>query len=223
MSRTRREQTTADLRAAGVVAVVRTPTKEQAIEATRAISAGGVVAAEVTFTVPGAADAIAELKKLSDAGDFGQALLLGAGTVVTADQAKAAVDAGATYFVSPHLSEEVMAVADELDVAALPGAFTPGEVYAARQRGADIVKIFPAKRLGPAYLKDLGGPFPDIPLMPTGGVSAANAADWIAAGAVALGVGSELVDKAAVAAGDWATLTERAVELIQAVRQARGG
>ena len=217
----KRKEITKRLREAGVVAVVRTASADIAVEVVRALAAGGVVAAEVTFTVPNADKAIAQLKKLDDAGEFESPLVLGAGTVVTADQAKAAADAGAEYFVSPHLAEPVMQAADDLDVAMMPGAMTPGEVYAAFDRGADVVKIFPAARLGPKYLKDLGGPYPQIPLMPTGGVSAANVHEWVQAGAVAVGVGSELVDKQAVASGDWATLTAKARELVAALRAAR--
>ncbi len=217
----KRSDITGRLRDAGVVAVVRVATAEVAVDVVRALAAGGVVAAEVTFTVPDADKAIAELSKLNSAGEFGRPLVLGAGTVVTAAQARAAVDAGAEYLVSPHLSEPVMAAADQLDVAALPGALTPTEVFAAFERGADVVKVFPAARMGPKYLKDLAGPYPKIPLMPTGGVSATNVHEWVACGAVAVGVGSELVDKAAVAAGDWQTLTDKAAKLTEALAAAR--
>ena len=128
---------------------------------------------------------------------------------------------GATYLVSPHLSMPVMKVAADRGVAILPGALTPGEVYAARQAGGDVIKIFPASRMGPKYLKDLGGPYPDIPLMPTGGVSVENLHEWVAAGAVAVGVGSELLDKRAVAAGDWRTIQDKARAFADAMRAAR--
>ncbi|MEM6313730.1 MAG: bifunctional 4-hydroxy-2-oxoglutarate aldolase/2-dehydro-3-deoxy-phosphogluconate aldolase [Planctomycetota bacterium] len=210
-----RARTTEKLLAAGVVAVVRTPTADAAVEVVKALAAGGVIAAEITFTVPNAAAAIARVRDL----DLG--VLLGAGTVTTAEQAHQAIDAGATYLVSPHLALEVMGVADERDVSTLPGALTPAEVFAAWAAGADVVKIFPAARMGPSYIKDLRGPYPDIPMMPTGGVSAANVHEWIAAGAVAVGVGSELVNKQSVAEQNWADLSRRAEELMAALHAAR--
>ena len=217
----RRQQTVDALRRAGVVAVVRTSSPELAVSVVRALAAGGVVAAEVTFTVPNAADAIGTLSREHAAGNLPSPLVLGAGTVVTAEQANAAIDAGATYLVSPHTPPAVMRVAKERGAAMLPGALTPGEVYAAFDAGADIVKVFPASRMGPKYLSDLRGPYPQIPLMPTGGVSAENMAEWIAAGAVAVGVGGDLVDKKAVAEGRWEELTERARRFSEALRAAR--
>ena len=218
---TNRQQTVAALIDAGVVAVIRTPTADLAVSAAVALAAGGVLASEVTFTVPGAADAIDALRRQRDAGDLPGGFCLGAGTVVTADQANAAIDAGATYLVCPHLSLDVARVARERGVALLPGALTPGEAFAARSAGGDVIKIFPAARMGPSYLRDLHGPYPDIPLMPTGGVSTANLREWLAAGAVAVGVGGELVDKKAVASGDWAELTARARAFADALTAAR--
>lgn len=216
-----RQQTVQALKEAGVVAVVRTSTPEQAVAVVQALAMGGVVAAEVTFTVPNAAEAIAKLNDEHKAGRMPAGFVLGAGTVVTAEQANEAIDAGARYLVSPHTSLPVMRVAAERGVAMLPGALTPGEVYAAFEGGADIIKIFPAARMGPKYLKDLAGPYPKIPLMPTGGVSTENVHEWIAAGAVAVGVGSELVDKKAIAAGDFGTITEKARAFSDALRAAR--
>ncbi|MEM8873558.1 MAG: bifunctional 4-hydroxy-2-oxoglutarate aldolase/2-dehydro-3-deoxy-phosphogluconate aldolase [Planctomycetota bacterium] len=213
----------AALRSAGIVAVVRTASADAAVEVVRALAAGGVLASEITFTVPDAASAIDRVRALHEAGDLPAELVLGAGTVITAEQAHRAVDAGATYLVSPHTAPDVLQVAAERDVAMLPGALTPGEVFAAHEAGADIIKIFPAARMGPAYLKDLRGPYPDIPLMPTGGVSATNVHEWIDAGAVAVGVGSELVDKKAIADGNWAEITRRAQALTRALRSAREG
>ena len=215
-----RLQTVKALRQAGVIAVVRTSTPEEAVKVVSALAAGGVNAVEVTFTVPDAAEAIAEVARLGVADLLGE-VVLGAGTVVTAEQAHAAIDAGATYLVSPHLSMEVVEVARERDVAMLPGAFTPGEVFAAHAAGADIVKVFPAARLGPSYLKDLRGPYPQIPLMPTGGVTVENLDEWLTAGAVAVGVGGELVPKPAVAAGDFAEIKHRAEVFVAALAAAR--
>ena len=210
------------LRDAGIVAVVRTPSADEAVKVVEALAAGGVMAAEVTFTVPDAAKAIAAVRDKVKAGDLPPDVLLGAGTVITADQAEAAVDAGATYLVSPHLCAGVMHVAARRDVAALPGALTPAEVFAAHESGGDIIKVFPATRMGPSYLKDLRGPYPNISLMPTGGVSVSNLHEWLDAGAVAVGVGSELVDKQAVARGDFAEITSRAAVFVEALAKLRG-
>ncbi len=213
------------IRAAGVVAVVRVDSQDEALGATRALLRGGVRAIEVTFTVPDAARVIARVAQESAAGNFeapeGE-LLLGAGTVTSAAQAGEAIEAGAQYLVSPCVVPEVIAAAQERGVAMLPGALTPTEVFNAYQMGGDIIKIFPAARMGPSYLKDLKAPLPHIPMLPTGGVDAQNAGEWIKAGAVALGVGGKLVDRAAIKAGDWDALTTRAKELVAAVRAARG-
>lgn len=215
-----RADTVKALRQAGVIAVVRTSTVEQAVAVVKALYAGGVTAAEVTFTVPDADQAIAQLRDLRDSGELPN-LVLGAGTVTSAEQANAAIDAGSAYLVSPHLAMDVIEVAKLRDVAMLPGALTPGEVFAAHQAGADIVKIFPAARMGPSYLKDLRGPYPHIALMPTGGVSAENVHEWLSAGAVAVGVGSELVYKPAIAAGDYGDIQGRAEEFMAALAAAR--
>lgn len=216
-----RETTLAALKSAGVVAVVRAPSAEAAVGVARALAAGGVLAIEITFTVPGAADAIAQVARELESGRIDEGLVLGAGTVVTADQAKAAVDAGARFLVSPHAVPEVLSFARQYGIAALPGALTPGEVFNAHQQGGDIIKIFPAARMGPDYLKDLAGPYPHIPLMPTGGVSVENVGQWLGAGAVAVGVGSELVNRQAVREGRWDELTLRARAFAEAIHHAR--
>ena len=213
------------IRAAGVVAVVRVDSQDEALGATRALLLGGVRAIEVTFTVPDAASVIARVAEESAAGNFetpeGE-LLLGAGTVTSVAQVDEAIKAGAQYLVSPCVVPDVIVAARERGVAMLPGALTPTEVFNAYQMGGDIIKIFPAARMGPSYLKDLKAPLPHIPMLPTGGVDAQNAGEWIKAGAVALGVGGKLVDRAAIKAGDWDVLTARAKELVAAVRAARG-
>ena len=212
------------IRAGGVVAVVRVDSEDEALGATRALLRGGVRAIEITFTVPDAARVIARVAKASADGDLeapdGE-LLLGAGTVTSATQAHQALDAGAQYLISPCVVPEVIAVARERGVAMLPGALTPTEIFNAYQMGGGIIKVFPATRMGPSYIKDVRAPLPHIPLLPTGGVDAQNAGEWIKAGAVALGVGGKLVDRAAIKAGDWDVLTTRARELIAAVRAAR--
>ncbi len=210
--------------ASGVVAVVRVDTADEALGATRALLKGGVCAIEITFTVPDAASVIARVAKENAAGNFeapeGE-LLLGAGTVTSAAQANEAIDAGAKYLVSPCVVPEAIEAAKARGVAILPGALTPTEVFNAYQLGGDIIKVFPAARMGPSYIKDLKAPLPHIPLLPTGGVDADNAGEWIKAGAIALGVGGKLVDRAAIKAGNWDELTARAKELIAAVRAAR--
>lgn len=214
------------IRVGGVVAVVRVDSADEALGATRALLRGGVRAIEITFTVPDAARVIARVARESESGNLeapdGE-LLLGAGTVTSAAQAHQAIDAGAQYLISPCVIPEVIAVARERGVAMLPGALTPTEIFNAFQMGGDIIKVFPATRMGPSYIKDVRAPLPHIPLLPTGGVDAQNAGEWIKAGAVALGVGGKLVDRAAIKAGDWSIITQRAQELVAAVRAARAG
>ena len=201
----------------GVVAVVRADTAQQALGAVQAVLAGGVRAVEITFTVPGAEQIIARL-----AGELGSEIYLGAGTVITLEQARQALAAGAEFLVSPACDPEVVSYGLAQGRPFYPGVLTPTEILAARKLGVEVFKIFPASRLGPAYLKDLQGPFPGIKLLPTGGIDAANAADYLRAGAMALGVGGKLVDRAAIQAGDWAALTRTARELMAVVAQVRG-
>jgi len=213
-----------DIKNCGVVAVVRVDSSAEAVGATRALLRGGVRGIEITFTVPDAARVIAEVTRAAAAGNFecdAGDILLGAGTVTTAAQAEAALDAGARFLVSPCVVPAVIQTAQARGMAVLPGALTPTEIWTAHTLGGDIIKIFPASRFGPNYFKDIKGPFPHIPLLPTGGIDARNAGDWIKAGAVALGVGGQLVDRAAIKAGEWDILTQRAVELMQAVQIAR--
>ena len=191
-----------ELEQRGIVAVVRAGSGERAVAAGRALASGGISALEVTFTVPGAAAAIEQLG--ADA-----ALLVGAGTVLTPGQAREAVRAGARFLVSPHLDPAVLDVADELGVPALPGVFTPSEVAAASRR-CSLLKLFPASLGGPGLLRALRGPFPGLAVVPTGGVNAGNLAEWLAAGAIAVGAGSDLCPPAAVEAGDLAALRARA-------------
>jgi 2-dehydro-3-deoxyphosphogluconate aldolase/(4S)-4-hydroxy-2-oxoglutarate aldolase len=150
-------------------------------------------------------------------------VLVGAGTVTDAETARRAVDAGAEFIVSPCLVPEVIEAAQRADVAVLPGALTPGEVFAAFRHGADMVKVFPAQSVGgAAYIRALRGPFPDIPLVPTGGVTLANLAEMFKAGAAAVGVGTELISQDALARRDYAAIGARAKQFIAAVRKARG-
>jgi 2-dehydro-3-deoxyphosphogluconate aldolase/(4S)-4-hydroxy-2-oxoglutarate aldolase len=202
----------------GIVPVIRAATPELAMRAAEAILAGGIPVFEITMTVPGAP---AVIRALADR--FGDRAVVGAGTVLDVEAANLCIDAGAAFIVSPGLDLATVAAAHARRVPAMPGALTPTEVIAAWKAGADLVKIFPASAVGgPKYLRALRGPLPDVKLLPTGGVNATTAADYIAAGASALGVGSELVDPAALARGDDAVLTDRARELVAAVRKARG-
>jgi len=207
------------LRVTGLIPVVRADSPEQAMRAINAIKAGGVDIVEVTMTVPGAVELIRQL-----AGSFGDEVLIGAGTVLTPQAANDCINAGARFIVSPALNLETIAACGGREVAVLPGALTPTEVVQAWTAGADAVKVFPAGAVGGAsYLKSLKAPLPQIELVPTGGVSLKTAADFIKAGAMALGVGAELVDLNALREGHDEVITERARQYLSIVRDARTG
>ncbi len=201
----------------GIVPVVRAATVDEATRAVEAICAGGIPVVEITMTVPNAVTVIREVAK-----QYGNRVLIGAGTVITADQAESCLRAGAEFLVSPGLSVPVLSVARASGKLAIPGALTPTELMNAHDQGARLVKIFPCGNVGGAkYLKSLKAPFPKAELIPTGGVNAANAADFIAAGAFALGVGADLVDAAALREGNLEKITTAAQELVHAVNGAR--
>jgi 2-dehydro-3-deoxyphosphogluconate aldolase/(4S)-4-hydroxy-2-oxoglutarate aldolase len=182
-----------------------------------ALAAGGVRAIEVTMTVPRAAALINDLARtLPD--DF----IVGAGTVLDAATAREVIDAGARFVVSPVFRRPVLEACHEKDMPAMPGCFTPTEILDAWDAGADVVKVFPATALGPGFFSDIRGPLPQVRLMPTGGVTRDNAGDWIRAGAVAIGVGTALVDRQAVADGRFDEITARARHFVEAVSRARG-
>src|SRR5262245_50403359 len=182
---------------AGIVAVVRAPDPVGLVEVIRALAAGGVTVAEVTLTVPNALEVVREAKHaLSDS------VLLGAGTVLDPETCRAALLAGAEFIVSPTLNLDVIRLCRRYDKVVMPGAFTPTEILTAWEAGADIVKVFPADVVGPAFFKAMRGPLPQIRLMPTGGVDLNTAADFLKAGACCLGVGGQLVDPKLVAARD---------------------
>ncbi len=216
MSKELREGIVRQIADGGVVAVIRLQDGSKLRAVVNALARGGITALEVTMTVPRAIELIAEIAPSLPPG-----FLLGAGTVVDPDTARAAVKAGARYIVSPVFRPAVVEAAHAAGAAAMPGCFSPTEILAAWDAGADVVKVFPATALGPAYFKDLKGPMPHVRLMPTGGVSLENAAEWVRAGAVAVGVGGALVDPRLVAAGDFAGITERARRFVERVRQAR--
>jgi 2-dehydro-3-deoxyphosphogluconate aldolase / (4S)-4-hydroxy-2-oxoglutarate aldolase len=200
----------------GVVAVIRMKEADKLRAVIDALLEGGVRALELTMTVPGAIGLIEEIAKTLP-GEF----QLGAGTVLDPETARQVILAGAKYIVAPVLNLETIKMCHRYDVAIMPGCFTPTEILTAWEAGADIIKVFPATALGPAYFKDVRAPLPQVRLMPTGGVTMENAGEWIKAGAVAIGVGSALVDTKAIAAGNFAQITKNAKSLIESVRAAR--
>lgn len=197
-----------------IVAVLRLDDPASVRPVVEALDEGGIRIFEVTMTVP---DAIRQIQELGAALPADR--IVGAGTVVDAATAARAIDAGAAFVVSPVFRPPVLDAAHARDVAVMPGCFTPTEILDAWDRGADIVKVFPATPLGPSYFRDVRAPLPQVKLMPTGGVSIDNAADWLRAGAVAVGIGSALVDAAAVRAGNFSELTARAARLVQSIRR----
>src|SRR5450432_994935 len=202
----------------GISPVVRAANALQARHAVGAIWAGGIPIVEITMTVPDAPSLIRQLAE-----NHGDKVLIGAGTVLTAEQANACLDAGAQFLVSPGLSIAVLETGKQREKLAIPGALTPTEIMSACAHGSRLIKIFPCGSLGGAkYLKSLRGPFPDICFIPTGGVNAVNAAEFLAAGAFALGVGSELVDSAALREGKFDKITGAARELVAVVQSVRG-
>jgi 2-dehydro-3-deoxyphosphogluconate aldolase/(4S)-4-hydroxy-2-oxoglutarate aldolase len=200
----------------GIVAVIRMkdPAKLRAVF--DALAEGGVKAIEVTMTVPGAVGLIAELARSLPAG-----IVLGAGTVIDPATARAVIDAGARFIVSPVFRREVVTVCLERGIVSAPGCFSPTEILDAHEMGADVVKVFPATALGPQYIKDLRAPMPQLRLMPTGGVTLDNAGDWIRAGAVAVGVGSALLDTKAIDEGRLEVIANNARRIVASVASAR--
>ena len=201
----------------GIIPVVRAGSVDDAIRAVEAICAGGIPIVEITMTVPNATDVIRNIVR-----DYGDKAVIGAGTVTTVEQANICLAVGAQFLVSPGLSLPVLALAQGSGKLAIPGALTPTELMSAQDAGARLIKIFPCGNVGGAkYLKALKGPFPNARMIPTGGVNPANAAEFIAAGAFALGVGGELVSASALRDGNLSKITEAAKELVQAVKAAR--
>ncbi len=200
----------------GIVAIIRMKDPGKVRAVFDAIGEGGVRVIEVTMTVPGAIELIRQL-----AASLPNGFVLGAGTVLDAETARRVIDAGARFVVSPVFRRDVIAACHAQDAAVMPGCFTPTEILDAWDMGADIVKVFPATALGPTFIKDVRGPLPQVKLMPTGGVSLDNAGDWIRAGAVAVGVGTALLDTAAIAGGNYAALRANAAKIVAGVRAAR--
>jgi 2-dehydro-3-deoxyphosphogluconate aldolase/(4S)-4-hydroxy-2-oxoglutarate aldolase len=213
-----RAETVARIAASGCVAVVRAKSSEQLVEVAKALRAGGISAIEITMTTPNALEVISRVSK-----ELGSSAVVGVGTVLDAETARAAIEVGAEFVVSPVLAPTVIEMAHRHDKACLPGAFTPTEIFAAWTAGADVVKVFPASVGGPDYFRAVKGPLPQVKLMPTGGVNLGTAGEFIRAGAEFLGVGGELVSKDALATGNWELITETAARFIDEVRRARAG
>jgi 2-dehydro-3-deoxyphosphogluconate aldolase/(4S)-4-hydroxy-2-oxoglutarate aldolase len=200
----------------GAIAVIRLGDADAAVRAAEAVHAGGVHAIEVTLTTPGALEVIRHLSAVDG-------MVVGAGSVLDAESARAAIHAGARYIVSPVFLPDLVDTGHAAEVAVLLGGFTPTEILRAHRAGADAVKVFPSDALGPAFIRGVLGPMPFLNLVPTGGVTPANVGDWLRAGAVAAGLGGALVDPKLVAAGDFGALTERARQVAASVAAARGG
>ena len=200
----------------GIVAVVRSPDSQQLVEVARALADGGVSVVEITMSVPNALEVLRQVRQA-----LGDRVLLGAGTVLDTETARAVLLAGAEYIVAPTLNLDVIRLCRRYDKLVMPGAFSPTEVLSAWEAGADIVKVFPADVVGPAYFKALRGPLPQIRLMPTGGVDLNTAAAFLKAGACCLGIGSQLVEPKAVANRDFTRLKELASQYSTIVKQCR--
>ncbi len=200
---------------AGLVAVVRAESADQAIKIADAVIAGGCPAIEVTFTVPGAHRVIEALAARYQTSE----LILGAGTVLDPETARIAILSGATYVVSPSLNVETVRLCNRYQIPVMPGAMSIRDVIEGMEAGADIIKVFPGEVFGPAFIRSVKGPLPHAPLMPTGGVDTENVGEWIRAGAVAVGAGSSLTG--AAKKGDFAAITRTAIEFIARIKQAR--
>ncbi|HTY35873.1 MAG TPA: bifunctional 4-hydroxy-2-oxoglutarate aldolase/2-dehydro-3-deoxy-phosphogluconate aldolase [Bacteroidota bacterium] len=200
----------------GVVAVIRMKDTKRLLKVIEAVRQGGVRSIEITMTVPGAVEIIRELSKAVPPD-----VLIGAGTVTDEKTAAQVIDAGAAFVVGPVLNLGVVSLCRSREIAVMPGCYTPTEILTAWNAGADIIKVFPATSLGPKYFKDLRGPFPEIRLMPTGGVTIDNVGEWITAGACAVGVGSDLLDKKAIEEERYEILTERASRMVKNFLAAR--
>ncbi len=211
-----KEKTLQKIEELGVLAVIRGPSEELTIKMVDALVKGGVTGIEITFTTPNALEVVSALDK-----EFGQNIILGMGTLTRPKQAKLAKEAGATFLVSPHINKKLAKAMVETGLPTMMGALTPSEVMQARKYGSDVVKIFPGSLGGPAYMKSLKGPFPDIPMMPTGGVSDKNLAEWFQAGAFAVGAGSNLCPKNLALSGDFHQITGIAKKYVAAINAAR--
>jgi 2-dehydro-3-deoxyphosphogluconate aldolase/(4S)-4-hydroxy-2-oxoglutarate aldolase len=200
----------------GIVAIVRSPDSDKLADVASALADGGVTVVEITFSVPNALEVISQVRRR-----LGDRVLLGAGTVLDTETARAAILAGAEFIVAPTLNLDVVRFCHRYDKPILPGAFTPTEILTAWEAGADIVKVFPAEVVGPAFFKALRGPLPQVRVMPTGGVDLNTAAEFLKAGACCLGIGSQLVEPKAVSAGNFNRIRELAQQYVNIIRQTR--
>lgn len=201
---------------AGIVAIVRSADSSRLVEAAQALAAGGVTALEITLTVPNALEVIRAVRQALD-----ESVIVGAGTVLDAETARSALLAGAEFIVAPVVKRAVIRLCRRYGKPVMPGAFTPTEILAAWEAGADVVKVFPADLGGPAYLKAIRAPLPQVRLMPTGGVDLTTAADFLKAGACCLGVSSQLVEAKALAQGDFDRIRDLARKFVEVVRHTR--
>jgi 2-dehydro-3-deoxyphosphogluconate aldolase/(4S)-4-hydroxy-2-oxoglutarate aldolase len=213
----KKEQVISKLRACGLVAVVRAKDADDAMRISGACIEGGCAGIELTFTTPGVLPIIEKLAKEYEGSDF----VIGAGTVLDPETARMAILSGAQYVVSPALNADTVRLCNRYRVACMPGAMSIAEVIAGMEAGADIIKVFPGELFGPKILKSIHGPLPQAELMPTGGVSVDNVAEWIKAGAVAVGAGGSLT--AGAKTGDYASITATAREFVEKIRAARAG
>jgi 2-dehydro-3-deoxyphosphogluconate aldolase/(4S)-4-hydroxy-2-oxoglutarate aldolase len=211
-----KEDTLAKIRDIGLVAVIRGPSAQLTLQMVEALVAGGVKGIEITYSTPDAEEVVSAL-----AAKYGDAIVLGMGTLTDVAQAKAAQRAGAAYLVSPICDPDLVRAMLATGLPTMAGALTPTEVFLAHRLGSDVVKLFPGSLTGPAYVKALKGPFPSIPLMPTGGVSAANVAEWFAAGVIAVGAGSELCPPQLAKEGRFDEITRLASEFVKVVQRVR--
>jgi 2-dehydro-3-deoxyphosphogluconate aldolase/(4S)-4-hydroxy-2-oxoglutarate aldolase len=201
----------------GLLAVIRGPSPELTVQMVEALVEGGVLGIEITYSTPNAEEVVKTLDK-----KFGDRIVLGIGTLTKPEQAASAKAAGARFLVSPICETNLVKAMVASGLLTMAGAFTPTEVFQAYSVGTDVVKVFPGSVGGPGYVKALKGPFPYIPMMPTGGVSAGNVADWFAAGVVAVGAGSELCPPQLAKEGKFSEITQKAAEFVQIVKTARG-
>ncbi len=200
----------------GLLAVIRGPSPELTVKMVEALVAGGVLGIEITYSTPNAEEVVRTLSA-----KFGDSIVLGMGTLTSPEQAISAKAAGASYLVSPICEENLIRAMVASGLATMAGVLTPTELFQAYKLGADVMKIFPGSLGGPAYIKALKGPFPYIPMMPTGGVNAGNVAEWFATGVVAVGAGSELCPPQLAKEGKFDEISKRAAEFVQVVKAAR--
>ncbi|QYJ17126.1 KHG/KDPG aldolase [Rubrobacter xylanophilus DSM 9941] len=206
------------IRQIGLLAVLRAPDPESALRTVESLVEAGVVGIEVTYSTP---DVAAVISRVTES--YGEDVLVGAGTVLAPEQAVEAADAGASFLVSPGLDDELVAAMLGTGLLTMAGVLTPSEVIRARRLGVDVLKLFPGSLGGPPYLKSLRGPFPEVSFVPTGGVSAQNAGEWILAGAIAVGAGGELASAAEMRRGDFKEIREKGRRFVAAIREARAG